>query len=191
MSVSASDGPWFATNPPVITRVAPDEARDLLGVIHAAYAEYENALEPPSGAHRETVESLAARITCGGGAIGRLAGFSVGCVLFEPRGDALYLGRLAVVPAARKHGIGRLLMAFAEREAIAAGFARITLGVRLQLPQNTAFYAKLGYTISGYGSHPGYAQPTYMMMEKRFSGALPYSSASRNTGAPFTEKESS
>ena len=191
MTLNAPDRPWSPADLPSITRAAPTEADDLLRVIHAAYAQYEHALDPPSGAHRETTASLMTRLRRGGAAMGRLGSVPVGCVFFEPRGDMLYLGRLAVVPAVRGRGIGGQLVAFVEQEAVAAGLSGITLGVRLQLPQNTAFYTKLGYTISGYGSHPGYAQPTYMTMEKRLSGALPSSSASHSVGASFTAKESS
>lgn len=45
------------------------------------------------------------------------------------------------------------LSAFVEAQALARGFRQITLGVRLQLPENTTFYTKLGYDIVGYGSH--------------------------------------
>ena len=45
------------------------------------------------------------------------------------------------------------LVAFVEAQALARGFRQITLGVRLQLPENTAFYTKWGYDIVGYGSH--------------------------------------
>ena len=134
---------------------------------------------------------MATRLARGGGALARLAGVPVGCVLYEPLETALYLGRLAVVPAVRGRGIGGLLVAFVEQEAIAAGLPRITLGVRLQLPQNTAFYTKLGYTISGYGSHPGFAEPTYMTMEKRLPGAHSSLSTAQRAATQFTEKESS
>ncbi len=174
---------------PVVLAATPADAPDILRVIHAAYAEYVGRLEPPSGAHRETVASLTAHMARGGAALCRLGADPVGCLLFEPRDDALYVGRVAVVPAARRHGVGRQLMAFAERRALAAGLTRLTLGVRLQLPQNTAFYARLGYTISGYGSHPGFTQPTYMTMEKRLTGVLPASPDATSAGAFVPGKE--
>jgi GNAT superfamily N-acetyltransferase len=154
-------------NLPILVRPAlRDDCVTLAAIVHAAYREYEGKLTPPSGAHRETVESLAAKIESGGGAIAWQGDVGVGSVLFEPRGDAMYLGRLAVPPAYRRRGIGAMLVNFVEEHARANGFRRITLGVRLQLPENTAFYTKLGYHIAGYGCHPGFTEPTYMTMVK-------------------------
>jgi GNAT superfamily N-acetyltransferase len=174
----------------VVLAAAPVDVPAILAVIQAAYAEYAGTLEPPSGAHAETVESLAARIGRGGAALCRVGADPAGCLLFERRDDALYVGRVAVVPGQRGRGIGRLLMAFAERAALDGGLARVTLGVRLQLPQNTTFYTKLGYTISGYGTHTGFTQPTYMTMEKRLASALPASPDAPGAGPVSTGKES-
>lgn len=143
----------------------------LCEVIHAAYAEYEGRLTPPSGAHDETVESLTAKLKCGAGAIAWDGDHAAGSVLFEPRQNALYLGRLAVPPPYRRRGIGALLVDYVEQQALARGFSQITLGVRLQLPENTAFYTKLGYHVVSYGSHPGFAEPTFMTMVKQLDAA--------------------
>jgi ribosomal protein S18 acetylase RimI-like enzyme len=152
--------------PFVIRRADFSELAMLCAVIHAAYAEFEGKLTPPSGAHKETVESLAAKLTSGKGAIAWQGEEAVGSVLFEPRGEAIYLGRLAVPPQYRGRGIGALLVRYVEKQAIVHGHSHITLGVRLQLPENTAFYTKLGYHIAGYGAHPGFTKPTYMTMVK-------------------------
>jgi hypothetical protein len=48
------------------------------------------------------------------------------------------------------------------------GAAGVKLGVRLQLPHLVARYERLGYRITKYMTHSGYAQPTFVYMEKRF-----------------------
>jgi GNAT superfamily N-acetyltransferase len=147
----------------------PMQAADiatLAAIIHDAYVEYEGRLTPPSGAHHETAESLAAKVAQGGGAMAWDGATAVGSVLFEARGQAMYLGRLAVPPAQRRRGIGVRLVSYVEEEALARGLNEITLGVRLQLPENTAFYTKLGYHVVSYGAHPGFLEPTYMTMAK-------------------------
>jgi hypothetical protein len=48
--------------------------------------------------------------------------------------------------------------------ALAHGHNQHTLGVRLQLPENTLFYTQLGYHVACYGSHPGFNQPAYTTM---------------------------
>lgn len=162
------------TRPRTSIIVRPIEFTDvpiLHEVIQAAYAEYDGRLTPPSGAHNETVESLTAKLKRGAGAIAWDGDQAAGSVLFEPRENALYLGRLAVPPPYRRRGIGALLVDYVEKQALAHGFSQITLGVRLQLPENTAFYTKLGYHVVSYGSHPGFAEPTFMKMVKQLDTA--------------------
>jgi GNAT superfamily N-acetyltransferase len=57
-------------------------------------------------------------------------------------------------------------MAAVEEKARRTGLTRITLGVRIQLPQNRAFYESIGYRADGRGSHPGYDRPTWFHMSK-------------------------
>lgn len=151
-------------------RILPIQATEIAtlhAVIQAAYVEYEGRLTPPSGAHLETVETLAAKLVQGEGALAWDGEIAVGSVLFEPRADALYLGRLAVPPPHRRRGIGALLVNYVEQQALARGHTHITLGVRLQLPENTAFYTRLGYHTESYGAHPGFTEPTYRTMVKQ------------------------
>lgn len=146
-----------------------DDLPLLVQIIHAAYAEYAGKLDPPSGAHREDVTSLAAKLQRGGGALAWVEGVAAGSVLYEGRGDKLYLGRLAVIPAFRGNGIGRRLVIHVEEQARTRGYRAVTLGVRIALPQNLRFYQRLGYTVTHMGSHPGYLEPTYYTMEKALS----------------------
>ena len=139
----------------------------MLAIIHAAYVEYEGKLTPPSGAHNETSESLAAKLIHGEGALAWDGENVVGSVLFERQGQALYLGRLAVPPPYRRRGIGARLVTYVEEQALARGINEITLGVRLQLPENTAFYTRLDYHIVSYSSHPGFTELTSMTMAKQ------------------------
>jgi GNAT superfamily N-acetyltransferase len=150
-----------------IRPVQQSELATLLAVIHAAYAEYKGRLTPPSGAHKESIESLAAKLAIGEGALAWQGESAVGSVLFEVRGEAMYLGRLAVPPLYRRRGIGVLLVNYVEQQALARGHSQVTLGVRLQLPENTAFYTKLGYHVVSYGSHPGFTELTFMTMAKQ------------------------
>ena len=53
-----------------------------------------------------------------------------------------------------------------ERRAAAMGYDRVRLSVRLALAENRALYERLGYRACGEGTHPGYAAPTFVTMEK-------------------------
>jgi predicted N-acetyltransferase YhbS len=103
--------------------LAPGDAPAILPVIHAAFRAQSVATDPPSGALRETAESLAAQIAEGGGAGILAEGRWVAAVLWaeEEGEDALHLGRLAVLPAWRRRGLARALVAATEAEARGGG----------------------------------------------------------------------
>ena len=88
------------------------------------------------------------------------------CVFYDRRDSEVYLHRLAVVPAARHLSLGHALVSYVEARAREAGCVRVRLGVRLQLPDNQAFYARLGYAVLGPDAHPGYSRPTFLHMAK-------------------------
>lgn len=94
---------------------------------------------------------------------------SIGCVFIERKPDSLYFSRLAVLPAYRGRGIGRQLVAYVEAYAREQNMPRVTLGVRLAIPANIAYYTKLGYHIASYACHPGYTEFTSANMEKVMS----------------------
>lgn len=151
----------------VFTHAQSSDAEALLRVIQAAYVEFWGKLDPPSGAFAETASSIGAKVR-NGGAIKALAdGALVGCVLYEPKGDFMYFGRLAVLPAWRRGGIAQGLIAAVEQCAKAVGLDRVQIGVRLVLPAHQAYYEGLGYRPIAYECHPGFSQPTSVTMEKQ------------------------
>lgn len=157
---------------PVTLRPAPaEDAPLLLSLIHRAFEEYRPLLNPPSGAHRETVETVRDKVTGGGAIIAWSGKEAAGCVLYAPQENAVYLGRLAVLPEYRKQGVGHLLVEAVEGQARILSLAKVTLGVRVQLPGNRAFFECLGYQVTGYYSHNGHAEPTYMTLEKAVGSA--------------------
>lgn len=138
----------------------------VVAIMRAAYAEYANRLDPPSGVHKETEESVAAKLARGGAAIAEIDGVAAGSVIYEPRDEFMYLGRLAVLPEKRKLGLGRLLTSYVEDQARSADLPRVEMGVRAAIPQNVAYYQRLGYTILYEGRHAGYDHTTYYQMGK-------------------------
>lgn len=148
--------------------LVPADAARALALIRAAFRAQSVPTDPPSGALRETGESIAAAIAEGGGAcIEEAAGEMVAALLWRPEGDGLYLGRLAVRPDRRRRGLARALVAAAEAEARRRGLTRLTLGVRLALEDNRRLFESCGFVETGRTAHAGYAQPTSADMEKR------------------------
>jgi len=71
------------------------------------------------------------------------------CMYLEQRGDRVYLGMLAVSPTQQGHGIGRQMMAAAERHAASLGCHAIDIRIidrRTELPP---FYRLLGFVDNG------------------------------------------
>ena len=143
-----------------------EDVPSLVTVIHESFEEYRGRLDPPSGAHDESEESIRQKMTAAHAVVASIHHAIVGCAFYEPAGDHIYLGRLAVLPAYRRQGISRQLIAWVERETRALGFARVQLGVRLALPDNQAYFARLGYRVLSYGTHAGFVEPTFANMVK-------------------------
>jgi ribosomal protein S18 acetylase RimI-like enzyme len=154
-------------NEHVILREArKEDAPTLVRLMHAAFDEYKNVLDPPSAAHAETVQTVQKRLAAGSAAIALVGGEPAGFAFYEPRGTHLYFSRLSVLPEFRNRGVGRALIQYVERRARETGRAGVRLGVRLQLPHLVARYERLGYRITEYVAHPGYTDPTFVFMEK-------------------------
>jgi GNAT superfamily N-acetyltransferase len=91
----------------------------------------------------------------------------VGCLLATREGENLYLGRFAVHPEFRGHGIASRLLAEAEHHARATGATALTLGVRIALPDNFRYFAERGFREVSREAHPGFDHPTSINMAKR------------------------
>jgi GNAT superfamily N-acetyltransferase len=156
----------------------PEDAAEVHRLTLAAFAPY-GSLDPPSGALQESLHEVRADLRPelrpgargAGAALALLDGRAVGCLRWEgtPAGD-FHVRRLAVEPVVQGRGVGRALMAWAEREAAARGCAAVTLGVRVALPGNLAFYTKLGYRVTGEHRHAGYRETTWLSMRKAVTG---------------------
>lgn len=147
----------------------------VLVVLQAAFGAYKD-LDPPSGVTRETVEALQDKLAQETlwvaeekGESEAAFGHIVACVFTKPHqqfADALYFGRLAVLPVYQRQGIARRLIDLVEQHAREQGFQRVVLGVRTALPENVRYYHSLGYDLIGEGTHQGHTQPTYYRMGK-------------------------
>lgn len=141
------------------------DAEAVAALIREAFSQLPAAIDPPSGALRETAASIAAHLETGGGAVVDEDG-PVACVLWAERDGGLYIGRLAVAPAWRGRGLAGRLVEAAAAEARRRSLPRLRLGVRLALEGNRQTFARLGFVEVGLRSHEGYARPTSVDMER-------------------------
>ncbi len=138
----------------------------LIFILHTAFEEYRDKLDPPAGVFHETSDTIRQKMQEGFFVLALIGDLPVGCVFYQSEVTHLYLGRLAVLPQYRKQGVARALVDYVERQAVTRQISRVQLGVRLALPNLVKYYARLGYHTIRYEAHPGYTQPTYAIMEK-------------------------
>lgn len=150
----------------IISRCA-DAARsdDILKLVHLTFG----ALVPPSGVLKETIDDVTARFRAGLVLIAEADHALVGSVFAALKGDGLYLTRMAVRPDWQKRGVGAALLAAAEKQARALGVHKLTLRVRVNLPDNRAYFERAGFRVTGQGQDPG--RPPYDAMELQFATA--------------------
>lgn len=128
----------------VVAEAGPDDAERVLAVVHAAFGNRPQ-LDPPSGAMAETVDSVRAALTGGGGLLATQDGEPVGAMLFAPVGDSLLLRRVSVRPDRQHHGIAHALTGAADDVARRRGFRRIHLTARAELPATVRFWMQGNY----------------------------------------------
>lgn len=158
----------------LLREATQDDISSLVSVLQTAFEEYRGRLDPPSGAHTESVEKLRQNLTEASATVAIVDQEIVGCVFHEIRSDEneqnyMYLGRLAVLPAYRRRGLGLALVQYVETLARQLRLSRVRLGVRTQLAENRAYYERQGYRVLEYRSHEGYPEPTYLIMEKELT----------------------
>jgi GNAT superfamily N-acetyltransferase len=71
------------------------------------------------------------------------------CMYLEQRGDRMYLGMLAVRPGEQGRGVGRQMMAAAERHAAAFGCGAVDIRIVNRRTELPPFYRSLGFVDHG------------------------------------------
>lgn len=146
----------------------PEMAEVVHRLTQEAFAAY-LALDPPTGAARESVESVRDELARDEAAIGWIGSRPVACMRLVVEGDHLHVRRLAISRALQGRGLGREMMAWAESAARSRGLRAVTVGVRLALAGNRAFFTRLGYEAVAEHAHVGYDHPTSVEMRRDVS----------------------
>lgn len=139
---------------------ATEDMAPVLRLLQQAFAYMEGRISPPSSLARLDVAELArladkAEIWVVDGPQGPLA-----CMVLTPQHDTLYLGKLAVASAARGQGLARRMIACSLARARVLGLPSVSLQSRVELVENHATFAALGFVIVGTTAHPGFDRPT-------------------------------
>jgi len=149
--------------------VAPREFDDwpaLLALLRSAYAYMEGRIDPPSSLLRMSAEDFARKsrdetlILAWDGA--RL----VGCGFAALREGCVYVGKLAVDESMRRRGVARGILEAAEALARENGRPFVELETRIELTENHATFAAVGFRRVAESAHPGYDRPTSVTLRK-------------------------
>lgn len=138
----------------------------VLRLILDAFAYMEGRIDPPSSAHRLSVADMAAQAASGAVWAIEDGAAPVACLFARIEGDALYLGKIAVARTHRGRGFVRRLIGAAEAEARARDLVRLELETRIELTENHAAFARLGFAKTAETAHPGYHRPTSITMTR-------------------------
>ena len=123
----------------------PATAHDVAAIeaiVQAAYSPYIARIGRHPGPMLEDYRQL---ISAGGVHVLDNAGQVQGFIILLQDDSALLLDNLAVAPEAQGLGLGRVLMDFAEQQALDAGYAAIRLYTNEAMTENIALYSRRGY----------------------------------------------
>lgn len=136
----------------------------VLRLILDAFAYMGPRIDPPSSALRLTPKSVQAHAESGTLLLAHRANDLVGCLFLHQKNDALHIGKFAVRPALQHVGIGRKLMEAARAEARSRGIGTLELETRIELTENHAAFARMGFIKTAETSHKGFDRPTSIVM---------------------------
>lgn len=123
----------------------PATAADVAAIEAIAQAAYSPYIERIGRKPGPMLEDYSLLVQTGGVQVLEHTGRVQGFIVLLDDDDALLLDNLAVAPDAQGLGFGRLLMDFAERQALDAGLATIRLYTNEAMIENITLYTHRGY----------------------------------------------
>ncbi len=136
----------------------------LHALLVLCFASMEGRIDPPSSLVSMTPDTLRAKADAETLLTLWQGETLTGCGYLADTGDALYLGKLAVHPAHRGRGLLRRIVEEADTIARRLGRPALELSTRVELTENHAAFARLGFTEIARTAHPGYDRPTSVTM---------------------------
>jgi len=147
-----------------IRRAEPDDAAEIVRVLHAAFVEFEPLYTPQGFAATVLdAEQVLRRMTEGPAWIALLGDEVVGSVAAIEKNESVYVRGMAVVPAARGSGAGGRLLASAEAWALERKHTRIYLSTTPFLLSAIRLYEGNGYKRVDTKLHDLFGTPLFTM----------------------------
>ena len=128
--------PW------TLRRATADDASAVTACVHDAFRVYVARLGvEPRPMQRDYTEAIAGTQAW----VATLQQETVAALLLDVTGEGFLVDVIAVLPAHQGTGVGRALLALAEREALRQGHASIYLYTNEKMTENRALYQRIGY----------------------------------------------
>lgn len=131
----------------------PKDQTHIVAIVEAAYSPYIERMGCRPG---PMLDDYAKRIAAGQTHVVECEGAITGVLVLEPAEDHLLLDNVAIDPEQHGKGLGRLLMTFAEEEALRQGYDSMVLYTHVLMVENLALYQRLGYVETGRHRVSGY-----------------------------------
>lgn len=139
----------------------------LLKLLKSAFAFQIDRINPPSSLTKLNVQTLAQKAYDETLLLAWKDGNLAGCIFAKNiENNALYVGKHAVLPTYQGQGIGSALMNAIEVHAKSNAISYLELQVRIELVENQATFAALGFIETKRTSHPGFDSITSVTMQK-------------------------
>ena len=142
----------------------PHDARAIATVLCAAFVEYESRYTPQAyAATTPSIEDVKRRFMEGPIWVALLDDAVVGTVSAVPRGKALYVRSMAVIPEARGQSVGGALLGHVEGYAVNHNYAYLILSTTPFLAEAIRLYQSWGFRLSEEGPSELFGTPLLTM----------------------------
>jgi len=151
----------------LIRRAVIDEAPVIAQVLHQAFVEFEAQYTPAAfAATTPASDQIQKRWNEGPVWVAVQFDRLVGTISAVPKMEGLYVRSMAVLPSARREGIGVLLLQTVEQFAVAQGFQRMFLSTTPFLTGAIRLYEQFGFYRSNDAPHELFGTPLFTMVKR-------------------------
>jgi GNAT superfamily N-acetyltransferase len=142
------------------------EAEAIASAIFQSFDEYRASYTPEGfAATTPAADTIRRRLHEGPVWVARRQGVIVGTVSAVPKGAACYVRSMAIVPAARGLGLGRLLLQQVEEFAASQGHTYLLLSTTPFLARAIRLYEQVGFQRTADGPHDLYGTALLTMVK--------------------------
>ena len=135
-------------------------------LLRAEFAFMGPRIDPPSSLTRMNAADLAAKAQTEDLFLIGSPTRPTACLFGAAAADHYYIGKLAVAASHRGTGLARRLIDAAAIQARATSAPCLRLHTRVELTENHAAFAAIGFHQTGTFTHPGFNRPTSLVFER-------------------------